>query len=61
MPLSGKEMLKRYEKAGWTVLSRKGSHVKVGNGVLRETIPMHKELKRGLEQKLLKRLLESEE
>lgn len=61
MPLSGKEVLKRYEKAGWVILARRGSHVKVGKGPLRETIPMHKELKRGLEQKLLKRLSESEE
>jgi predicted RNA binding protein YcfA (HicA-like mRNA interferase family) len=61
MPLSGKEVLKRYEKAGWGVLARRGSHVKVGKGPLRETIPMHKELKRGLEQKPLKRLSGSEE
>lgn len=61
MPLSGKEVLKRYENAGWVILARRGSHVKVGKGPQRETIPMHKELKRGLEQKLLKRLSESEE
>ncbi|GMO36805.1 MAG: hypothetical protein Ta2B_16710 [Termitinemataceae bacterium] len=58
MPLSGKEMLQRYKKAGWAELSQVGSHVKVGKAGLRETIPMHKELKKGIEQKLLKRLKE---
>ncbi len=56
LPISGKEMLKRFQHAGWTVLSRKGSHVKVSKGGLREIIPMHKELKKGLEQKPLKRI-----
>jgi predicted RNA binding protein YcfA (HicA-like mRNA interferase family) len=56
LPISGKEMLKRFEKAGWRVISRKGSHVKVGRGSEREIIPMHSELKKGLERKLLKRL-----
>lgn len=56
MPLSGKEMLKLYEKAGWTVLRQKGSHVIVGRGADRETIPLHKELKNGLERALLKKL-----
>lgn len=61
MPISGLEMLKRYQRAGWTVVSRRGSHVKVGLGPLREVIPMHKELKKGLERKLLKRLLSEED
>jgi len=52
-------MLRLYRKAGWIVLKRRGSHVKVGKGLLRETIPMHKELGRGLERKLLKRLEQS--
>jgi predicted RNA binding protein YcfA (HicA-like mRNA interferase family) len=56
MPLSGKEILRLFKKAGWIEISQKGSHVKVGKNDLRETIPMHKELKKGLEQKLLKRL-----
>lgn len=54
MPLSGKEMLALYLKAGWIRLSSRGSHVKVGKGASRQIIPLHKELKRGLEQKLLK-------
>ncbi len=56
MPLSGEEVLKKYKKSGWEVISRKGSHVKVGKGGMRETIPMHKELKKGLEHSLLKRI-----
>jgi len=56
MPISGKEMLKRFQKAGWSILRKKGSHVVVGKNDERETIPMHKELKKGLEKYLLKRL-----
>ena len=56
MPLSGEAVLRLYRKAGWIVLNRRGSHVKVGKGVLRETIPMHKTLGRGIERKLLERL-----
>jgi predicted RNA binding protein YcfA (HicA-like mRNA interferase family) len=58
MPLSGEEMLRLYKKAGWEVISQKGSHVKVGKETQREIIPMHRELKRGLERALLKRLEE---
>lgn len=56
MPLSGKEMLKKYTNLGWRILRQKGSHVVVGKGSLRETIPLHGELKTGLEKALLKRL-----
>jgi len=52
MPKSGKEMLKLYLKAGWEVIHKKGSHIKVGKDALRKTIPMHKELKKGLEKYL---------
>jgi len=56
VPLSGRDMLKLYLKAGWKELRQKGSHVIIGKNEKRETIPMHKELKKGLEKKLLKRL-----
>lgn len=57
MPMSGKEMLRLFEKNGWKKARQKGSHVTVKKeGELPETIPMHKELKSGLEKKLLKRL-----
>lgn len=56
MPLSGKDLLNLYLKQGWVVLRQKGSHVVLGKGNDRETIPMHKELKKGLEKSLLKKL-----
>lgn len=56
MPISGEEMLKRYLRHGWVVMHRKGSHVKVGLRTLRETIPLHRELAKGLEHRLMKRL-----
>lgn len=56
MPMSGKEMLKKFEKDGWAFIRQNGSHVIVGKGGERETIPMHKELKKGTERALLKRL-----
>lgn len=56
MPLSGKEILKLYLKHGWEILRQKGSHVQLGKGNERETIPLHKELKKGLERYLLKRI-----
>jgi predicted RNA binding protein YcfA (HicA-like mRNA interferase family) len=58
MPISGKEMLNMYLKAGWVVISKRGSHVKVGKNILREINPLHKELKKGTEKALLKRLKE---
>lgn len=61
MPISGKEMLKLYLTYGWRILRQNGSHVIVALGDSRETIPIHanKDLKKGLEQKLLKRLKKS--
>lgn len=60
MPMSGEEMLKLYKKNGWTAVRQKGSHVIVKKeNELPQTIPMHKELKKGLEQALLKRLKEN--
>ncbi len=56
MPKSGFEMARLYEQQGWVVLRQKGSHVQMGKGSQRETIPLHRELKKGLERKLLKRL-----
>lgn len=56
MPMSGKEMLKLFKQNGWIELRQKGGHVIVGRNSERETIPLHKELKKGLEQALKKRL-----
>ncbi len=60
MPRSGEQMLRLFLTAGWSILARRGSHVKVGKDGMRETIPMHKELAIGLERKLLKRLAREE-
>jgi predicted RNA binding protein YcfA (HicA-like mRNA interferase family) len=56
MPLSGKDLKRLYENKGWIEIRQKGSHVIMAKGNERETIPMHKELKKGLERKLLKRI-----
>jgi predicted RNA binding protein YcfA (HicA-like mRNA interferase family) len=56
MPMSGEEVLKLYLKDGWHIIHRKGSHISIAKESERETIPMHKELHRGLERKLLKRI-----
>ena len=58
MPKSGKEILKMFQKAGWSVLRQRGSHVIIGKDNKRETIPLHTEIKKGLEHYLLKRLNE---
>ena len=59
MPSRGAEVLTLYLKAGWVVIHRKGSHVKIGKGLIRETIPLHRELGMGIQRKLLKRLEET--
>jgi predicted RNA binding protein YcfA (HicA-like mRNA interferase family) len=59
MPMSGKEMLRLYLESGWRALRQTGSHVRLMKGGARETIPMHRELKRGTEHDLLKRLKET--
>jgi predicted RNA binding protein YcfA (HicA-like mRNA interferase family) len=56
MPLSGKAMVQLYQNAGWRVVGQRGSHVKLRSGHQTEIIPLHKELKKGMEAKLLKRL-----
>jgi predicted RNA binding protein YcfA (HicA-like mRNA interferase family) len=60
MTISGKEMLKRYLKAGWMVTRSKGSHHFMTKGDEIEIIPAHaKDLGKGLEAKLLKKLEET--
>jgi predicted RNA binding protein YcfA (HicA-like mRNA interferase family) len=58
MPLSGKAMVKLFEKCGWVFLRQNGSHVIMGKDGEIASIPMHKELGKGMEFKLLKRLKE---
>ncbi len=55
--MSGEEMLKLFEKNGWRKVRQKGSHVIVQKeNETPETIPLHKELKKGLEHKLLRKI-----
>ncbi|MBO0453776.1 type II toxin-antitoxin system HicA family toxin [Candidatus Enterococcus murrayae] len=58
MPLTGKEMLNLAKKNGWQVVRINGSHhIVVKKGYLPVSIPVHsKELKVGIEQKILKDL-----
>jgi predicted RNA binding protein YcfA (HicA-like mRNA interferase family) len=56
MPLSGKEMVKLFEECGWIFIRQNGSHVTMGKNGEREVIPMHKELGKGMEFKLLTRV-----
>ncbi len=60
MPMSGEQMLKLYLQKDWKIASQRGSHVKVSKGNKRQVIPMHKELKKGLEKALLKYLAQEE-
>lgn len=60
MPMSGKAMVRLYEQAGWQILRQKGSHMVLGKGTERQVIPLHRELKRGLEATLVKRLKKRE-
>jgi len=55
-------MLKKFKKNGWKVIRIRGSHYQLTKGNMFETIPVHqnKDLGKGLEQKLLKRLKEQE-
>ena len=60
MPLSGKEMVKRFELAGWVSIRQTGSH-----RIMRHPsgstwpIPMHRELRTGTEHECFKKLEES--
>ncbi len=59
MPLSGKKMMKKYEKAGWMKMRQKGSHasMKKRHGIV--VIPVHtRDLGKGLEIVLRKKLEE---
>jgi len=62
MPISGKEMLAEFLRAGFAIIKshggirRKGGHVKVRKGSETVIIPMHKELKKGTEATLRKKL-----
>ena len=57
MPMTSKEMLKLLKENGFDVISQNGSHVKLKNPETGKTVivPYHsKDLKKGLEQAILK-------
>ena len=57
MPMTPKEMIKLLNKNGFEIVSQNGSHVKLKNSVTgrQTTVPLHsKDLKKGLEQGILK-------
>ena len=57
MPMTPKEMIKLLKKNGFQEISQNGSHVKMENPENKRTVivPYHsKDLKKGLEQTLLK-------
>ncbi|MGC9367853.1 MAG: type II toxin-antitoxin system HicA family toxin [bacterium] len=58
MQISGKDIIKLFKKAGWNKLRQKGSHVIMGKGNKRISIPLHNELNKGLEHRLRKVLKE---
>lgn len=57
MPMSSKEMIKLLQNNNFKIISQNGSHVKLRNSENGKTIivPYHsKDLKKGLEQSILK-------
>lgn len=57
MPMSPKEMIKHLQKNGFEIISQNGSHMKLKNPETGKTVivPYHsKDLKKGLEQAILK-------
>jgi predicted RNA binding protein YcfA (HicA-like mRNA interferase family) len=58
MPISGKEMVKLFQKHGFDIVQGqgKGSHIKLRKGANTVIVPNHRELKKGLECALIKQL-----
>lgn len=57
MPMNPKEMIKHLQKNGFEIISQNGSHMKLKNSETGKTVivPYHsKDLKKGLEQVILK-------
>lgn len=57
MPLTSKQMIKLLKKNGFEIVSQNGSHMKLKSRItgIQVIVPCHcKDLKRGLEQAILK-------
>jgi len=56
--ISGKDSIKRLEKIGYVIVRQKGSHIRLKNVDKIEckpiTVPLHKNLKRGLLHQIIK-------
>ncbi len=56
--ISGSKLIKILTKSGFEIIRQKGSHVrlekKLDNEVIKLTIPLHDELKRGTLSKIIK-------
>jgi predicted RNA binding protein YcfA (HicA-like mRNA interferase family) len=60
MPISGRELAKVFEKAGWTIKGQRGSHLKLEKAGKVVIIPLHRELKKGTEMAIRKSLKRDE-
>lgn len=56
MPISGRDLVREFEKNGWIKKNQKGSHVKMEKAGSIAIIPLHRELKKGTEMALRKQL-----
>ena len=58
--VKGSEMVRLYKQSGWELVRIEGSHHMMKKGIHIEPIPVHrgKDLRKGLQEKLLKRLKE---
>lgn len=57
MPMTSREMINTLKKNGFEIVSQNGSHIKMNNPISGRTVivPYHcKDLKKGLEQAILK-------
>ena len=55
--MTGKELVKKFQQAGWEIDRIKGSHYVLKNGTKREVIPVHsnKDLPKGLVEAIRKK------
>jgi predicted RNA binding protein YcfA (HicA-like mRNA interferase family) len=56
LPLSGMDMRRLFEIEGWVYDHQSGSHMILKKNGIHVSIPNHKELRKGMEHKLLKTL-----
>jgi len=56
--ISGKDLIKIFTKLGFVVIRQRGSHVqlekRIGSEIIKLTVPMHQQLKRGTLSHIIK-------